>query len=116
MTSPKQNAEYDSSPNASSESFEIILTDEATYSLAEIPSPKIYSRITALIDFLANHPYYGEKYDPYYEASFPPIECRVFFCARYGIYYHVFPKEQQILILAVEDSRKDPLSRFDIAD
>ena len=116
MTGHNQSTEYDSSLGASSEPFEIILTDEATYSLAEIPSNKVYSRICALIDFLAAHPYYGEEYDPYYEATFPPLTCRVFFCAHYGIYYHIFDDEHQILILAVEDTRKNPLSHFKIME
>lgn len=112
MTKPKHDVEYCSGLESNEAPFEIILSDEATYSLAEIPSERVYTRISSLIDFLAHHPYYGEEYDPYYKATFPPITCRVFFCARYGIYYHIFDEKRQILILAVEDTRKNPLSRF----
>ena len=117
MEKRKQDVEFDSYLDESvEEAYEVLLADEATYSLAEIPSSKVYSRICALIDFLSYHPYYGEEYDPYYDASFPPIDCRVFFCARYGIYYHVFQDEREILVLAVEDTRKSPLSRFGVIE
>lgn len=114
--SPKKDLEYSSDLGELKEPCDIILSDEATYSLAEIPSEKVYSRMCALIDFLATHPYYGEEYDPYYDATFPPIDCRVFFCARYGVYYHIIQEERRILILAVEDTRKNPLSHFKIME
>lgn len=56
--------------------FDVVMTDEALYAYAEIPSERVYARIGNLIDFLAEHPYFGEEYDPYYQAAFPPIDCR----------------------------------------
>ena len=94
------------------EPFDIVMTDEALYAYAEIPSERVYARIGNLIDFLAEHPYFGEEYDPYYQAAFPPIDCRVFFCAHYGVCYHVDVEQRNISILAIEDHRKNPLSRF----
>ena len=105
------------------EPFDVVMTDEALYAYAEIPSKRVYARIGNLIDFLAEHPYFGEEYDPYYQAAFPPIDCRVcgrngncgrrvFFCAHYGVYYHVDVEQRNISILAIEDHRKNPLSRF----
>ncbi len=94
--------------------FDVVMTDEALYAYAEIPSERVYARIGNLIDFLAEHPYFGEEYDPYYQAAFPPIGCRVFFCAHYGVYYHVDVEQRNISILAIEDHRKNPLSRFNL--
>ena len=92
--------------------FDVVMTDEALYAYAEIPSKRVYARIGNLIDFLAEHPYFGEEYDPYYQAAFPPIDCRVFFCAHYGVYYHVDVEQRNISILAIEGHRKNPLSGF----
>ena len=85
--------------------FDVVMTDE-------IPSERVYARIGNLIDFLAEHPYFGEECDPYYQAAFLPIDCRVFFCAHYGVCYHVDVERRNISILAIEDHRKNPLSRF----
>ncbi|WP_373580626.1 hypothetical protein [Collinsella aerofaciens] len=46
------------------EPFDVVMTDEALYAYAEIPSERVYARIGNLIDFLAEHPYFGEEYDP----------------------------------------------------
>lgn len=94
--------------------FDVVMTDEALYAYAEVPSERVYARIGNLIDFLAEHPYFGEEYDPYYQAAFPPIDCRVFFCAHYGVCYHVDVEQRNISILAIEDHRKNPLSRFNL--
>ena len=94
------------------EPFDVVMTDEALYAYAEIPSERVYARISNLIDCLAEHPYFGEECDPYYQAAFPLIACRVFFCAHYGVYYHVDVEQRNISILAIEDHRKNPLSRF----
>lgn len=96
--------------------FDIVMTDEALYAYSEIPSSSVYARIGTLIDFLADHPFYGQEYDPAYKAAMPPIDCRVFFCARYGVYYHVEIEDRVITIVAIEDQRRDPLSRFQVVD
>ncbi len=106
-------------PNESDEpqtSFDIELTDEALYAYADIRSQSILGRIDTLIDTLALHPYYGEKYDPAYEASRPPVDCRVLFCAHYGIYYHVNETRRLVTILAIVSQRRDPLTRFTLLD
>lgn len=98
------------------EPFDVVMTDEALYAYAESPSERVYTRIGNLIDFLAEHPYFGEEYDPYYQAAFPPIACRVFFCAHYGVYYHVDDEQRRINVLAIEDHRKNPLNRFKVLE
>ena len=96
------------------EPYEIMLADESVYAYSEIPSQKIYDRIGFLIEFLGSHPYYGEPYDPYYTSAMPPIACRVFFCAHYGIYYNVDVSNKTVNVLAIEDERKNPLKRFKV--
>lgn len=96
--------------------FGIELTDEAVYAYSEVHPDDVYNRIGTLIDFLTLHPYYGEEYDPAYETAQPPVACRVFFCARYGVYYHVNEGNRMITILAIEDQRRDPLARFTVVE
>lgn len=105
-------AEFDSSIEEVTKPFEVSLTDEAVYAYAEIPSDRVYGRIGMLLDFIATHPYYGREYNPAYEAAMPPIPCRVFYCERYGVYYHVDGGERTITVLAIESQRKDPMGRF----
>ena len=92
--------------------FEVQLTDEAVYAYSAIPSQDVYVRIGTLLDFVAEHPYYGQEYDPYYESALPPVECRVFFCGKYSAYYHVDENRRIITVLAIEDQRRNPLARF----
>lgn len=94
--------------------FDIELTDEALYAYSAVTPDRLYQRIGDLIDFLALHPYYGEAYDPAYEAARPPVSCRVLYCARYGVYYHVDDERHLITVLAIEDQRRDPLARFTV--
>ena len=98
------------------EPFEIEMTDEALYAYADIRSQAILSRIETLIDLLALHPFYGEKYDPAYESARPPIDCRILFCAHYGIYYHIDKDRRLITVLAIESQRRNPLTRFTLLE
>jgi mRNA-degrading endonuclease RelE of RelBE toxin-antitoxin system len=93
-------------------SYEIRLTDEAVYAYADVMPDEVYERMGDLITFLAEHPYYGGEYDPYYKASKPPVDCRVFYCASYGVYYHVDEEEAAVTVFAIVDTRRNPLRRF----
>lgn len=97
-------------------SYSIQLTDEAVYGYADITSQDLCDRIDRLIEFLADHPYYGQVYDPYYEASRPPVPCRVFYCGHVGVYYHVNDPDRIITVLAMVDQRRNPLGRFTVVD
>lgn len=83
---------------------------------AEVEPDRMYERIGDLIDFLVEHPYYGQAYDPYYESARPPVPCRVFYCGHYGVYYHVDDSLGMIYVFAIEDQRRDPLRRFSIVE
>lgn len=72
----------------------------------------VYKHMGRLIDFLAEHPFYGEEYDPHYPAAMPPVSCRVFFCGRYDIYYHVDDDRRTITVLAIESTSMDSMGRF----
>lgn len=109
-------AEPIASPGKYELSFVVQLTDEAVYAYSEIPSQNVYTRIGMLLDFIATHPYYGLEYDPYYEAACLSIACRVFYCGKYGVYYHVDESNELITILAIDDQRRNPLNRFRIVD
>ena len=98
--------------NEESSRYEILLTDEATYAFADVYRERVRARIEQLVGFLAEHPLYGEEYDPYYPAARPPVPCRVFFCGRYGIYYHVDESQHMVVVLTIEDTRMSPMGRF----
>lgn len=92
--------------------FDVQLTDEAVYGLAEVMPDAVYRRVNEMISVLAAFPRYGEEYDPYYEAARPPVPCRVLFVGGYGIYYAVDEEKRMVTVLAIEDSRRDPHGRF----
>lgn len=94
--------------------YVIQLTDEAVYGYADIASTDLCDRIDRLIEFLEDHPYYGQVYDPYYEASRPPVPCRVFYCGHVGVYYHVNDPDRIITVFAMVNQRRNPLGRFKI--
>lgn len=92
--------------------YEVALTDEAVYAYASIALDRIYERVGELIGTLAQFPYYGQVYEPYYAAAQLPVPCRVLFCAQYGIYYCVDDATRTVTVLAIEDERRDPRRRF----
>lgn len=96
--------------------YEVQLTDEAVYGLAEVMPDVVYQRVSEMLSVLATFPRYGEEYDPYNEAARPPVPCRVLFVGRYGIYYTIDEERQKVTVLAIEDSRRDPRNRFKVVD
>lgn len=92
--------------------YEVVLTDEALYGYAGVTGDREYARIGEIIELLARFPRYGQVYDPYYRAALPPVPCRVFYCGRYGVYYTVDDERGRVLVLGVEDERRDPTGRF----
>lgn len=55
------------------EPFDVVMTDEALYAYAEIPSKRVYARIGNLIDFLAEHPYLEKNTAPTIRRPFRPL-------------------------------------------
>lgn len=92
--------------------YAVQMTDEAVYAYANIPSDDVYRRMGELLGSLASFPYYGQEYEPYYDAARPPVSCRVAFCGRFGIYYHVDDESRTFTVLAIEDERRDSRRRF----
>lgn len=92
--------------------YEVQLSDEAVYDLADVAPDSAYRRVGAMLEVLADYPYYGEAYDPYYKAALPPVPCRVLFVGRYGVYYTVDDDARTVIVLAIEDSRRNPEGRF----
>lgn len=92
--------------------YEILFADEAYLAYVDLPSDRIFERITHNIELLEYSPLLGHVYDPAYEAKQPPVPCRVLYCEQYGIYYSVDDETETIYILAIEDQRRDPKNRF----
>lgn len=92
--------------------YDVLMTDEALYGLADVRPDRVYQRLGELIPALASFPRYGQAYDPYYVAACPPVPCRVFYCGPYGVYYTVDDEGRTVTVLAVEDERRDPRRRF----
>lgn len=92
--------------------MEVRLTDEAYFAYVDLPSDAVLARVDSLLETLGEFPWFGQEYDPAYPAARPPVPCRVAFCGRYGIYYRVLEDEGAVEVLAIEDQRRDPRSRF----
>ena len=92
----------------------VVISRLAQGQLANIPSDALYLQVKAAIQRLAQFPELGRAYDPQYEAARPPVPCRVLYAGRYGVYYAGFdaPAGEPLVVLTVEDERRDPLRRF----
>lgn len=93
--------------------FEVRLTDEAFYAYAALPTERVFAHVDNDLDPLAITPELGQVYDPAYDAAKPPFTCRVLYCEQYGIYYHVDETERAVIVFAIEDQRRNPLTRFE---
>ena len=94
--------------------YAVQLTDEAVYALSDIASESLVERIGFLLGNLSRFPRYGSVYDPVYKSAKPPVECRVFYCGPYGVYYHVDDEKHVVAVFAIEDERRDPMGRFSL--
>lgn len=94
------------------EIFEVVLTDEAFYAYASIPSDRAFDHLDADLKLLETTPELGRVYNPAYKATRLPFPCRVFYCEQYGIYYRVDKDERTVLVFAIEDQRRNPENRF----
>ncbi len=92
----------------------VVISQLAQDQLAAIPSDALYLQVKDAILRLAQFPMLGRLYDPDYEAARPGVACRVLYAGRYGVYYTGFdaPSEEPLVVLAVEDERRDPMRRF----
>ena len=50
---------------------------------------------------------------PACNAAQPPFACRVLCCEHYGIYYRVDETDRAVTVFAIEDQRRNPLTRFE---
>lgn len=92
--------------------YEVQLTDEAFYAYSSLPGKRLFDRLDRDLELLETTPYIGREYDPAYDASRPPFPCRVLYCGCYGIYYRVYEESFRVVVFAIVDQRRDPLSRF----
>jgi hypothetical protein len=86
-----------------------VLSDEAYFSLSDIPSLKIRRHIVTVLEAT---PYLGHKYQPLYNAAPPAIPCRMFYCKFLGIYYYVSEQSKTVTVIAIEDRRQNSMNRF----
>lgn len=93
--------------------FEVKLTDEAFYAYAALPTERVFAHVGNDLDLLSTSPELGQRYDPAYNAARPPFSCRVLYCEHYGIYYRIDEQERAVIVFAIEDQRRNPLTRFE---
>lgn len=94
-------------------SFEVVLTDEAFYAFAALPTERAFDHVDHDLSLLETTPELGQTYDPAYDATRPPFACRVLYCDRYGIYYRIDEAKHRVVVFAIEDQRRNPLTRFE---
>ena len=94
----------------------VVISQLAQDQLAAIPSDALYLQVKDAILRLSQFPLLGRLYDPGYDAARPPVTCRVLYAGRYGVYYTGFdaPPDVPLVVLAVEDERRDPMRRFSV--
>lgn len=92
--------------------YRILLTHMAKMSYLAVSDSEI-AQVDAAIETLAIAPDIGRVYDPLYPAARPPLEARVIYAGRYGIYYSVDHKAQTVHVHYLEDQRMNPEKRFE---
>lgn len=93
--------------------FGVKLTDEALYAHAALPAQRIFDHLDNDLDLPATSPELSQAYDPACNAAQPPFACRVLYCEHYGICYRVDETDRAVTVFAIEDQRRNPLTRFE---
>lgn len=78
----------------------------------QISSEREIEHVNRVIDLLANMPRLGHVYEPDEDTAFMPIEVRVFYTGRHGVYYTLQEERNRLLILSIADQRGDPRQRY----
>lgn len=98
---------------ANPHAFEVLLTPEAESAYLAISSKTDLAKADSMLDVLDTVPGIGREYDPLYEAARPAIEgLLAVYAGHFGIYYVVDEDAPRVLVLSIEDQRRDPLARF----
>ena len=93
--------------------YSVLLTDTAIAARAAITSKADRREVDAVLKILDTVPYIGHVYDPLFEAARPNIDGLLeLFAGHYGIYYVINEQRAEVWVLALEDSRSDPQSKF----
>jgi len=93
---------------------EVLLSDEALYQLASIPSNDDYHRVMRALQALATFPLMGKAYEPLNQAPAPPAGTRVLYAGHYGV-YHLHEHDEttdEVRVLSISDQRRNPRERF----
>ena len=97
--------------------YEVLLTPEAEEAYLAVRSKADLTRLDSMLDVLDTVPDIGRAYDPLYEAARPSIEgLRVVYAGHFGIYYVIDEDAGRVVVVAIEDQRRDPLTRFSHLD
>ena len=95
-------------------SHDVLLTPEAEASYLKISAKADLKEVDSILDALGIAPGIGRTYDPLYEAAKPNIDgLLVAYAGHYGIYYVADEREARVMVLAIEDQRRNPMERFD---
>ena len=89
---------------------ELALDAQATYE-GLYPSAQ-FNSLRKVLTLLSMFPGIGTTYDPQYEAAALPTDARVVYAGKYGIYYVIDEGVQKVFVLAIENQRSNPLTRF----
>lgn len=93
--------------------YEVLLVPEAEAAYLAIASKADLAKVDSMLDVLDTVPGIGRAYDPLYEAARPNIDgLLVVHAGHLGIYYVVDENARKVVVLAIEDQRRNPLARF----
>lgn len=94
------------------ENYEVRLAQSVRDALMAISSEDDARRVAKRLAALAIAPHMGMKYDPIYESARPPHELYVTFAGHYGVYYTWDDARRAVDVEYLEDTRRDPMSKF----
>lgn len=96
------------------EEYEVRLAKSVQDALLEISSRDDARRVAKRLTALSIAPHMGMVYDPVYEAAKPPHEVLVSYAGHFGLYYTCDDKAGVVNVEYLEDTRCDPMHRFEI--
>lgn len=93
--------------------YRVVLAPSVIDSMAGITSRDDARRVRRRLEALKTAPYMGAAYDPVYETARPPHQVRVTYAGHFGVYNTVDDACSTVNVEYLEDTRCDPLARFD---
>lgn len=91
--------------------YTVRLSEVAENMYRHLGATPFFPKLRKMVELLDTVPEIGRVYDPEYPASRPHAPVRVTCAGRYGIYYTVHEDAHEVIVINIEDQRRNPLNR-----